>query len=55
MVFAFHLRMKNLYPGDYIKLKLFQMTYATQKIAIIDHFLLQTHQEVIEDPHLQVK
>ena len=47
--------MKNLYPGYYIKLKLSHMTYATQKIASIDHFALQTHQEMIEDPHLQVK
>ena len=47
--------MKNLYPGDCIKLKLSQMTYATQKIAIIDHFPPETHQEMIGDPHLQVK
>ena len=55
MVFAFHLRMKIAYPGDYIEIKLSLVTYTTQKYAIVDHFPQQNHQEVIEDPNSQVK
>ena len=55
MVFAFLLRMKIAYPGDYIEMKLSLVTNTTQKYAIVDHFPQQNLQEVKEDPNSQVK